>query len=268
MSRSLVTSQPPALAPPLLSISPTGLSQLSPLQALAPAAVPPRSDSLHASTSTLNPSPHTAPTQFNPPTPYPSFPNSVYPALATLTLDDTSHAPSASTETLPRYSRRAATSASAEDDPPLKEFALQSKSRKMSLRFMAAGEANPVLVQPEPDARTWLKGSLVLTLPSSEPVAYIKIRLKGVVRTMVMKVSIHTSESGRKGRAFDGWRLLCQAVWSTDAEWRSFGLTERAAPSGPRLGQASGHRRSHNMVRPSPPHHTRIAVGADQSPFS
>jgi len=185
MSRLLVTSHPPSLAPPLLSTSPVGSSPLSPVQALAPAPAPPPSHSLHAFTpapiAVSNPA-----SAIHPSPPLASSSNSVY--LALLTAEDAEHAPTASTETLPRYSRRAPTGAGAEDEPPLKDFAFTSKSRKMALRFAAAGEANPVLVQPEPDARTWLKGDLVLTLPSSEPVTYIKIRLKGIVRTMVMKV--------------------------------------------------------------------------------
>ena len=186
MSRFLGTAQLPSLAPPLLSTSSDGTSSLSTLQALAPASAPERparSDSLNAAT-VASPS---ATNGTRPPASTTSSSSSVYPAL--LTAEDTEHGPTASTETLPCYSRRPPTAIAAEDEPPLKEFAFTSKSRKMSLRFSAAGEHNPVLVQPEPDARTSLKGNLVLTLPSSEPVTYIKIRLKGVVRTMVMKVS-------------------------------------------------------------------------------
>lgn len=125
------------------------------------------------------------------PTPVPSSSSSssVYPSSSLLTIEDLHQAPSASTETLPQYSRRAPLTTSAEDEAPLKTFQFQSRSRKMSLRFDAAGERNPVLLQPEPEARSWLKGSLVLSLPSAEPITHVRIRLEGVVRTMVMKVS-------------------------------------------------------------------------------
>lgn len=57
------------------------------------------------------------------------------------------------------------------------------------MEIEAAGEAHVVLLQTDLEGKVWLKGRLVVNLPQAEPVTHIKIRLSGIVRTMVMKVS-------------------------------------------------------------------------------
>jgi hypothetical protein len=65
---------------------------------------------------------------------------------------------------------------------------LTSRSRKLQLEVRAPGEAHIVLMQTETDGKVWLEGKLVVSLPSPEAITHIKIRVKGIVRTMVMRV--------------------------------------------------------------------------------
>lgn len=73
-----------------------------------------------------------------------------------------------------------------------------SKSKKLEVQIKARGEDHVVLAQTEVDGDVWVEGKLTVNLPSAEPITHVRIRVKGVVRTMVMKVrSLSFQEGGR-----------------------------------------------------------------------
>ncbi|KAK4703965.1 hypothetical protein P7C70_g2252, partial [Phenoliferia sp. Uapishka_3] len=89
-------------------------------------------------------------------------------------------------DVLPAYSPRPAVVGLTE---PTRQHAYLSRSSKLRLEVTAAGEAHILLQQPlEGDGKSWLEGQLRVTLPQPESITHIKIRLKGVIRTMVMRV--------------------------------------------------------------------------------
>lgn len=64
-----------------------------------------------------------------------------------------------------------------------------SKTRKLELHLQARGEQHVVLVQQAPGAPVPIEGKLVMHLQQPEAISFLRIRVKGVVRTLVNKVS-------------------------------------------------------------------------------
>ncbi|ORY87438.1 hypothetical protein BCR35DRAFT_38591 [Leucosporidium creatinivorum] len=93
-------------------------------------------------------------------------------------------------ETLPQYSRRApgATTPQNANLPPQRLHVHISRSKKLELQVKARGEDHVVLSQTEVGGDVWIEGKLVVTLPQPEQISFLRLRVKGVVRTMVMKV--------------------------------------------------------------------------------
>lgn len=92
-------------------------------------------------------------------------------------------------DVLPGYSRtarEAAEAASAIDPalPPRRPRHLQSKTGKLALDLNERGADRIVVVQEVPDADTSVQGTLTLTLPQPETISHVRIRLKGIVRTV------------------------------------------------------------------------------------
>ncbi|KAL8292346.1 hypothetical protein RQP46_001812 [Phenoliferia psychrophenolica] len=99
---------------------------------------------------------------------------------------DTS-APPPRDDELPAYTPRAVPAPTA--DEVRRIHAYESRSGKLRLQCTAAGQAHILLLQPlEGDGKVWLEGELKLSLPQPESITHIKIRLKGLVRTMVMRI--------------------------------------------------------------------------------
>jgi hypothetical protein len=72
--------------------------------------------------------------------------------------------------------------------PPKRLHLLTSRSGKLQLELQARGKEHIILIQEEPDGQTELSGQLNLKLlKEPEQVSHVKIRLKGIVRTLVMK---------------------------------------------------------------------------------
>ena len=70
---------------------------------------------------------------------------------------------------------------------------LSSRTGKLGLELYARGREHVILIQEEPDGITELQGVLKLVLRDPESVTHVKIRLKGIVRTLVMKVRNESS---------------------------------------------------------------------------
>ncbi|GAA5978770.1 hypothetical protein JCM5350_004816 [Sporobolomyces pararoseus] len=93
-------------------------------------------------------------------------------------------------DSLPSYSRTAPISPNLISTLPPKRFhLLTSRSSKLSLSIPARGSQHVILIQELPDSSTLLSGTLTLNLPNppGESISHLKIRLKGIVRTLVMK---------------------------------------------------------------------------------
>lgn len=93
-------------------------------------------------------------------------------------------------EVLPSYSRRApghgGTTARL---PPMRMHHITSRSQKLRLEIEAPGaEGRIVMMQREVEGKVFIEGTLSVTLPTPEALTFIRIKAKGVVRTMVMKV--------------------------------------------------------------------------------
>ncbi|GAA6064398.1 hypothetical protein JCM10212_007136 [Sporobolomyces blumeae] len=91
-------------------------------------------------------------------------------------------------DALPSYSRRAPVSRDLLSTLPSKRLhLLTSRTGKLHLELEARGKEHVVLIQEEPDGQTDLTGTLKVSLKEPEAVTHVKIRLKGIVRTLVMK---------------------------------------------------------------------------------
>ncbi|GAA5829294.1 hypothetical protein JCM3766R1_001049 [Sporobolomyces carnicolor] len=89
---------------------------------------------------------------------------------------------------LPTYSRRPPTAPELiKSLPPKRLHLLSSRTGKLGLELYARGREHVILIQEEPDGITELQGVLKLVLRDPESVTHVKIRLKGIVRTLVMK---------------------------------------------------------------------------------
>ncbi|GAA6043900.1 hypothetical protein JCM8097_004298 [Rhodosporidiobolus ruineniae] len=71
--------------------------------------------------------------------------------------------------------------------PPKRLHLLTSKSGKLALELNARGREHVVLIQEVPDGECSLDGKLKLSLPAPESITHVRVRLKGVIRTLVMK---------------------------------------------------------------------------------
>ncbi|KAI5477556.1 hypothetical protein MNV49_006144 [Pseudohyphozyma bogoriensis] len=74
---------------------------------------------------------------------------------------------------------------------PTKLHKYESRSGKLRLELTAAGEQFIIIQGSPTDGKTWLEGGeslLKVALPSSETITHVKIRIKGVVQTMVMRI--------------------------------------------------------------------------------
>ncbi|BGP00093.1 hypothetical protein NBRC10513v2_004316 [Rhodotorula toruloides] len=71
--------------------------------------------------------------------------------------------------------------------PPKRLHVLNSKSGKLNLEVQARGRDQMVLIQEVPDGEAHLDGMLRVSLKEPESITHVKIRLKGMVRTLVMK---------------------------------------------------------------------------------
>ncbi|GAA5851726.1 hypothetical protein JCM8547_001186 [Rhodosporidiobolus lusitaniae] len=95
-------------------------------------------------------------------------------------------------DALPSYSRRAPVPAQfTQDLPPKRLHLLTSKSGKLALELKARGkEEVMVIVQEVPDSETNVEGKLKVILPEPEGITHIRVRVKGVVRTLVSKAQV------------------------------------------------------------------------------
>ncbi|GAA6004368.1 uncharacterized protein JCM10292_001448 [Rhodotorula paludigena] len=98
-------------------------------------------------------------------------------------------APAEDGDALPGYTRRAppAPRRAANGLPPKRLHVLSSKTGKLNLEMRAHGQDHVVLIQENPDEDASLAGVLDVKLKDPESITHIKIRLKGLVRTLVMK---------------------------------------------------------------------------------
>ncbi|GAA5883301.1 hypothetical protein JCM3774_004143 [Rhodotorula dairenensis] len=72
--------------------------------------------------------------------------------------------------------------------PPRRPRRLESKSGKLVLDLEERGTADRlVVIQDPPDAATSIRGTLTLCLREPESITHVRIRLKGIVRTLVFK---------------------------------------------------------------------------------
>ncbi|GAA5960463.1 hypothetical protein JCM3765_003642 [Sporobolomyces pararoseus] len=93
-------------------------------------------------------------------------------------------------DSLPTYSRTAPLSPDLVSTlPPKRLHLLTSRTSKLSLSLPARGSRHIILIQESPDSSTPLTGTLTLNLPNQpgESISHLKIRLKGIVRSLVMK---------------------------------------------------------------------------------
>lgn len=91
-------------------------------------------------------------------------------------------------DALPGYSRRPpADPATHAGLPPRRPRRLESKSGKLTLALDERGQDRIVVIQEEPDAACTIQGSLGLVLREPETISHVRIRLKGIVRTLVFK---------------------------------------------------------------------------------
>ncbi|GAA5932192.1 hypothetical protein JCM1841_001223 [Sporobolomyces salmonicolor] len=91
-------------------------------------------------------------------------------------------------DALPSYSRRAPVPPNhLASLPPKRLHLLASRSGKLHLELEARGRERVVLIQEQPDQDVDLHGRLKAVLKEPEGVTHIKIRLKGIIRTLVMK---------------------------------------------------------------------------------
>ncbi|GAA5911770.1 uncharacterized protein JCM6883_001263 [Sporobolomyces salmoneus] len=89
---------------------------------------------------------------------------------------------------LPTYSRRPPIDPELVNSLPAKRIhLLSSRTGKLHLELKARGREHVILIQEEPDGVTELAGVLSMVLKEPESVTHVKIRLKGIVRTLVMK---------------------------------------------------------------------------------
>ncbi|GAA6021562.1 hypothetical protein JCM10207_005068 [Rhodosporidiobolus poonsookiae] len=91
-------------------------------------------------------------------------------------------------DALPSYSRRAPVpSHLLASLPPKRLHRLTSKTGKLGLEITARGRDHVVLVQEMPDAETNLEGRLKVVLKDPESITHIRVRVKGVIRTLLIK---------------------------------------------------------------------------------
>ncbi|GAA5864052.1 hypothetical protein JCM1840_000686 [Sporobolomyces johnsonii] len=121
----------------------------------------------------------------------PSTPAAEQHTSVPLATSDAPPAPNAQASTgdaLPSYSRRAPVPQTLVASlPPKRLHLLASRSGKLHLELEARGRERVVLIQERPDADVDLHGRLKVVLREPEGVTHIKIRLKGIIRTLVMK---------------------------------------------------------------------------------
>ncbi|GAA6010293.1 hypothetical protein JCM11491_006252 [Sporobolomyces phaffii] len=89
---------------------------------------------------------------------------------------------------LPTYSRRPPIAPELVGSlPPKRLHLLTSRTGKLALEIQARGTQHVILIQEEPDGVTELQGVLKMVFKEPESITHVKIRLKGIVRTLVMK---------------------------------------------------------------------------------
>lgn len=89
---------------------------------------------------------------------------------------------------LPGYSRRAPVDPDLTANlPPKRLHVLTSKTGKLHLELQARGKEHVVLVQEAPDGDVTLDGHLQVHLREPESITHVRVRLKGMVRTLVQK---------------------------------------------------------------------------------
>ena len=71
--------------------------------------------------------------------------------------------------------------------PPKRLHVLTSKTGKLHLELQARGKEHVVLVQEAPDGDVTLDGHLQVHLREPESITHVRVRLKGMVRTLVQK---------------------------------------------------------------------------------
>ncbi|BGP16824.1 hypothetical protein JCM10213_004670 [Rhodosporidiobolus nylandii] len=110
------------------------------------------------------------------------------------TRPSSSHHPSAppplaeDADGLPSYSLRAPVSPHLLASlPPKRLHKLTSKSGKLVLELQARGREQVVLIQEVPDGETKLDGRLKVVLKEPEGITHVRARIKGVIRTMVVR---------------------------------------------------------------------------------
>ncbi|GAA5856695.1 hypothetical protein JCM9279_000304 [Rhodotorula babjevae] len=105
-------------------------------------------------------------------------------------LDDRQPAAAAddAADELPGYSRRAPLDPRLTADlPPKRRHVLASKTGKLHLDLDARGKDHVILVQEQPDSDVTLSGTLTLVLRDPEAITHVRVRLKGMVRTLAQK---------------------------------------------------------------------------------
>ncbi|BGP40699.1 hypothetical protein JCM10449v2_004661 [Rhodotorula kratochvilovae] len=91
-------------------------------------------------------------------------------------------------DALPGYSRRVPVAPYLTSGLPAKRLhVLASKTGKLNLQLHARGKEQVVLVQELPDGDVALDGVLQVVLREPETITHIRVRLKGMVRTLVQK---------------------------------------------------------------------------------
>ncbi|GAA5931456.1 hypothetical protein JCM3775_006858 [Rhodotorula graminis] len=89
---------------------------------------------------------------------------------------------------LPGYSRRAPVDPRLTADlPPKRRHVLASKTGKLRLDLDARGKDHVILVQEQPDSDVTLAGTLTVHLRDPEAITHVRVRLKGMVRTLAQK---------------------------------------------------------------------------------
>lgn len=91
-------------------------------------------------------------------------------------------------EELPSYSRRPIGGPRSIHLPPMTLHIFTSKTGKLELNVKARGDQHAIMIQEDVDADVPIDGTLLVSLPTAEAISFIKIRVKCMVRTMVMRV--------------------------------------------------------------------------------
>ncbi|KDE03945.1 hypothetical protein MVLG_05579 [Microbotryum lychnidis-dioicae p1A1 Lamole] len=88
---------------------------------------------------------------------------------------------------LPSYTRRAPHLGRVHPPPP-RQHVVTSRNKKLKLELRAPGENHIILMQSRPGETMKLQGKLVLQLPNPEAISQVRVRVKGIVRSLVLKV--------------------------------------------------------------------------------